>query len=91
MNQVTCSRCAKKRRVPVWPLRCSCGLQTNEDGSTVSLRSRGLGDEVANVLSRMGFKKKQGCGCQERQERLNGLSKAITEKLEAVATWLHPR
>lgn len=33
--------------------------------------ARGLGDTVAKILSRLGIKKRRGCGCTERQERLN--------------------
>lgn len=31
----------------------------------------GLGDFVAKALSSLGVKKKQGCGCAKRQEKLN--------------------
>jgi len=36
-------------------------------------KSRGLGDTVAKVLSSVGVKKKLGCGCAERQAKLNEL------------------
>ena len=35
--------------------------------------SRGLGDTVAKALSAVGVKKKEGCGCAERQAKLNDL------------------
>ncbi len=34
---------------------------------------RGLGDVVAWLLTLVGIRKKSGCGCDERQERLNDL------------------
>lgn len=33
--------------------------------------SVGLGDTVAKVLNKVGVKKKSGCRCAERQEKLN--------------------
>ena len=35
--------------------------------------SRGLGDTIANVAKKLGFKQTEGCGCQKRQEALNRL------------------
>jgi hypothetical protein len=35
--------------------------------------SKGLGDTVAKVANKLGFKKTEGCGCQKRQEILNKL------------------
>jgi len=39
----------------------------------VQQSSRGLGDTVANVAKKLGFKQTEGCGCQKRQEALNRL------------------
>jgi len=35
--------------------------------------SKGLGDTVAKVVNKLGFKKTEDCGCQKRQEFLNKL------------------
>jgi hypothetical protein len=44
------------------------------NSSTVNpSRSTGLGDTVAKVANKLGFKKTEGCGCQKRQEILNKL------------------
>jgi hypothetical protein len=34
---------------------------------------RGLGDLVAKATSALGIKQKPGCGCKQRQEKLNKL------------------
>lgn len=34
-------------------------------------KSRGLGDLLAKCLGWLGVKKKQGCGCGQRQNKLN--------------------
>jgi hypothetical protein len=39
----------------------------------VSQSSRGLGDTIAKVTNKLGFKKTENCGCQKRQETLNRL------------------
>lgn len=55
--------------------RCKrCGTQyppaTPDDAFAVCNR-KGLGDYVATVASALGIKAKRGCGCAERQKRLN--------------------
>lgn len=88
-----CSRCGRrpKRQPVVFPYRCSCGLQTNADGSTVSLSRRGMGDWIADILSRIGVRKRPGCGCSARQERLNRWSVWAVHRLRAIAWYWHPR
>ena len=39
----------------------------------ITQSSRGLGDTVAKVANKLGFKKTPGCGCEKRQETLNKL------------------
>jgi hypothetical protein len=34
---------------------------------------RGLGDVIARIASALGIKQKPGCGCKQRQEKLNKL------------------
>jgi hypothetical protein len=52
-----------------------CGLQLQNVVPPVRHRckSRGLGDTVAKVLTSVGVKKKEGCGCAERQAKLNSI------------------
>ena len=38
----------------------------------------GLGDKVASVLSAVGIKKKEGCGCEKRQRWLNEFGRWVT-------------
>lgn len=42
----------------------------SENGNN-PVKSRGFGDTVAKVLEKVGIKKKEGCGCEKRQEKLN--------------------
>lgn len=85
--------CGKKRRVPLFPLRCSCGLQTNEDGTTVYVRAGGLGDTVYKALDWLGVHRViKGCGrCSKRRQKLNYLGRRVTLKARQFAAWLHPR
>ncbi len=39
----------------------------------IQMSSKGLGDTVAKVANKLGFKKTPGCGCEKRQEMLNKL------------------
>lgn len=39
----------------------------------ITQSSRGLGDTVAKVANKLGFKKTSGCGCEKRQAVLNKL------------------
>lgn len=39
--------------------------------------SNGLGDRLAALLSRLGIRKRQGCGCEARQAWLNRLGERI--------------
>ena len=55
-----CELCGLKIQNAIPPVRHNC-------------KSRGLGDTVAKVLSSVGIKKKEGCGCAERQTKLNSL------------------
>jgi len=36
-----------------------------------NLKPLGLGDAVAGVAAVLGIKQSEGCGCKERQEKLN--------------------
>lgn len=54
----TCEFCGLELRNVVLPVRHNC-------------KSRGLGDTVAKVLKKVGVKKAEGCGCAERQKKLN--------------------
>lgn len=60
MENWICEFCGLKLKNVTLPVRHRC-------------RSRGLGDTVAKVLSTVGVKKKEGCGCAGRQEMLNNL------------------
>lgn len=90
-----CTRCKKQRNVVAWPLRCSCGLQTNEDGSTVSLRNHELGDrlEIAidKAMRRLGIRKPRDCGCEGRKQWLNRTTRQLYKASWRIASWLHPR
>jgi hypothetical protein len=55
-----CDFCGRAFKNVILPVRHNC-------------KSRGLGDTVAKVLSSVGVKKKLGCGCAERQAKLNEL------------------
>ena len=55
-----CDICGRAFKNVVLPVHHNC-------------KSRGLGDTVAKVLSSVGVKKKLGCGCAERQAKLNDL------------------
>ena len=55
-----CDVCGLELKNVILPVRHNC-------------TSRGLGDTVAKVLSSVGVKKKEGCGCAERQAKLNEL------------------
>ena len=50
-----------------------CGLELKNVLPPVhhNCKSRGLGDTVAKVLKKVGVNKTEGCGCAERQEKLN--------------------
>ena len=48
-----------KFKLPHLPAECSC--------------SGGLGDTIAKVLAKAGVRKREGCGCEKRQEALNRL------------------
>lgn len=67
-------------REVIWPGVCEAcrfadGGSPYEVGALAkkasSTAARGLGDTVANLLSAMGIRKRPGCGCGQRQERLN--------------------
>ena len=88
---VICSRCDRKLSVAVFPLRCSCGLVTYEDGSTSSLHHHQLGDVVSIGLERLGIRKRPGCGCERRKQRLNRWGRYLARQAHSAATWLHPR
>ncbi|MGB0889599.1 MAG: hypothetical protein ACPGWS_04885 [Solirubrobacterales bacterium] len=75
MIHVRCE-CGRVRRVPLYPLRCSCGYvirdhaQTVDEGRLVS-GVAGLGDIVAAVTKAVGI---EPCGgCKDRQNVLNRL------------------
>ena len=60
LEEWTCEYCGLHLKNVLPPVRHNC-------------KSRGLGDTVAKVLSTVGVKKKEGCGCAGRQEKLNNL------------------
>lgn len=53
-----------------FPFTCMCGTKSYGEGvKTVEKKSRGLGDTIAKVTKKLGFKP---CGgCQQRQAVLN--------------------
>lgn len=55
-----CKRCKRKIRTPfsIDRIRAVC-------------KKPGLGDRIVNGLTIFGIKKKRGCGCSSRQEKLN--------------------
>jgi len=58
------------------PWTCdTCGrtLSNVNQPTKHNCKSRGLGDTVAKVLSSVGVKEKEGCGCAERQSKLNSI------------------
>jgi hypothetical protein len=55
-----CEFCGLKLKNVILPVHHNC-------------KSRGLGDTLAKALSAVGVKKKKGCGCAERQAKLNDL------------------
>lgn len=70
-----CGRCGFKIRSGVYPVRCRCGYIDkgghNIDGPNHTGKSRGLGDTVAKLAAAVGIKKRKGCKCEERQDKLN--------------------
>jgi hypothetical protein len=94
-TRVTCVRCGRSVRVPLFPFRCVCGLQTNEDGSTVSLRNHQLGDRIEiaidRTMTRLGLRKPRGCGCEGRKQWLNRVARKARKAAWTIASHLHPR
>lgn len=76
-----CRRCGVVRRGSAdQPLRRGCEASIEIDELPAVLPSgdhgwgdRGLGDTVARALARLGFRKRDGCGCPRRQQWLNRL------------------
>ena len=60
LKEWSCEFCGLKLKNVVLPVHHKCN-------------SRGLGDTIAKALSKVGVKKKEGCGCAERQDKLNNL------------------
>jgi len=79
----------------MFPLYCSCGLQTNEDGTTLSLRDHQLGDRVAIAINRglraVGLRKPRQCGCEGRKRWLNRAGTRLYRAAWRAAGWIHPR
>jgi len=50
-------------------------------GELACNRKLGLGDYVAKGLGTFGVKKKQGCGCDKRQEKLNRIGERVVKAL----------
>ncbi len=94
--RIVCKRCGAVRVVPLFPLYCSCGLRTNADGSTVSVRRvRGLwGDMVARWIDRaltlLGLRRVVAgeCGgCERRQQKLNRAGIRVAWYVAAWRRW----
>jgi len=86
---MNCKRCGRSiDHVKVWPLHCSCGLVTYQDGYTRSAFRRGLGDWLADVLRSVGVRKREGCKCQQRQEALNRWSSRLPYLPNQALHWL---
>lgn len=49
----------------------------------LSLKERGLGDWLARMLHRLGFRQRPGCGCAARQAWLNRFGFAVSAFLKS--------
>ena len=54
-------------------MHTQCDHEMKNCVTTGEVKPQGLGDTIANGLEKLGVKKKKGCGCKERQEKLNKL------------------
>lgn len=62
---------------PIEKCRCCCVPPT------LRKRIKGLGDWIANLLTRIGIRKRPGCGCDKRQAWLNRVWFALLERFKS--------